>query len=151
MYFQFDHGLKDLLLSNKGISTSNNLKGTKKRGASVENYEKLFSFISENSNGKKIIIFYHPTGIPTIDGNLKYGTDDVALNLFEKSAKKFGINFIDLTKQTDILWHTEHKTTHGFCTGTAFSGHMNKNGHKIAAHAIADVILLHQEKLGDEN
>ena len=29
-----------------------------------ENYDRLFSYITENANGKQVIVFFHPTGLP---------------------------------------------------------------------------------------
>ena len=149
LYFQIDHGLLDLFLPKKPI----HINSTAQDNSDLvpASYEKLFSFVKENSNDKPIVIFFHPTGNPDVNGNLVFNTDEFALSLFSETAKEYGIDFIDLTAQTEKLWHTEHKTTHGFCTGTAFSGHLNKNGHKIAAQAIADMILSHQENIRDEN
>lgn len=149
LYFQIDHGLLDLFVPKKQIRINSTSQDNPDLIPAL--YEKLFSYIKENGNDKHIIIFYHPTGNPEIDGNLAFETNEYALSLFSKTAKEYGIDFVDLTAQTKQLWYKEHKTTHGFCTGTAFSGHLNKNGHKVAANAISDVILSHQENLGDKN
>lgn len=149
LYSQLEHGLVDLVLPKKQIMDNSMLQDNQVLIPAA--YEELFSYIKENSNGKQIVIFYHPTGNPDFNGNLVYETNDNALSLFAKTAKEYGIDFIDLTAKTDELWHTAHKTTHGFCTGTAFSGHLNKNGHKLAALAVADVVMSHKDNTGDEN
>ncbi len=138
---QYKLGLKNVFYKRIHSSVVNKDTIIESEKCISENYDKLFSFIAEHSKNKKIIIFYHPTGIPTQAGNLEYGSDLEYLNHFSKFAKKYGIVFLDLTEYTDELWNTEHKTTHGFCTGTAFRGHMNKYGHRIVADSIADVII----------
>ena len=93
-----------------------------------------------------MIIFYHPTGTPLANGKLEYANNTFYFNEFKNAAEKYGIAFIDLTEETEKLWQTEHKTTHGFTTGTAFSGHLNRNGHEIAARKIADYIIQNEER-----
>ena len=144
LWSQLEDGLLQLFLSKKTnlVAISNTVTDDTK----IKNsYNRLFEYIKENSNGKRIIIFYHPTGTPNISGNLTFDTNENSLSLFSDFAEKYGIDFIDLTKDTEKLWQTEHKTTHGFCTGTAFSGHFNRNGHKIAAENLAKKIIT-QEK-----
>ena len=139
VWFQFEQGLLKLFLPKKETSEKN----TRIEPMDIieNNYDKLFSYIKQNSHDKRIVIFYHPTGKPQVSGNLEYSTDNNYLYQFGKSALKYGIDFIDLTNETDKLWQVEHKTTHGFCTGTAFSGHLNKNGHNLAARCLANYIF----------
>lgn len=146
MWFQFEHGLLDLFLPKNTVSAAG--KTPEKECAELisKNYEKLFSYIVRNANGKKIVIFYHPAGHPKADGNLEYETDSEYLKQFSTFAEKYGIEFIDLTAGTETLWKNGHKTTHGFCTGTAFSGHLNKNGHKLAAKKIAECIMREEHR-----
>ena len=134
-YFQFEHGLLQLFLPQKNMSVANDFSN---KTIDSNAYDNLFSYIAKNSNGKHIVIFYHPTPKPDKNGNLVF--NNFGIEEFAKSAKKHGIDFIDLTAATEKLWITEHKTTHGFCTGTAFSGHINRNGHKIAADELSDFI-----------
>ena len=149
-YFQLEHGLIDLFFQKKnngaGMQDSSSTPSQESENQIQENYDKLFSYISTNANGKQVVIFYHPTGTPMKNGEFEYSTLVLYLNNFKKAAEKYGIGFIDLTEETEKLWKTEHKTTHGFSTGTAFSGHLNKNGHRIAARKIADFIIQNEEK-----
>lgn len=141
-YMQIHDGMLRLFLPQKTTSPSAeiNVPQTESPETIRATYEKLFSYINAHANGKRVIIFYHPTGTPTPAGNLVYDTDRNCLSAFSAAAQKYDISFIDLTAATDDLWRREHKTTHGFCTGTAFSGHLNRNGHAIAARALAEVI-----------
>ncbi len=161
LFYQCDMGLLNLFFDNKNNAHLNPLRllmrSLSKRNeqqslmnthqkvkadVSLEEcYDLLFSYIENNSHGKKIIIFYHPEERPEKDGSLEYRTDENCLSQFSRSAEEHGITFIDLTAASKELWQTEHKTTHGFCTGTAFSGHLNKNGHRIAARHLADCII----------
>ena len=130
----------------KNTSTNQSLSTTQENITRISaNYEKLFSYIEENSDGRQIIVFYHPTGMPTANGKLEYITSESYLEEFKLASKRHGIIFLDLTEETEKLWQTEHKTTHGFTTGTAFSGHLNKNGHRIAARKLADCIIQNEE------
>lgn len=138
LYSQFEHGLLKLFLPRGGTKKT---AGDEAVAGGEENYNRLFSFIERNSNGKKIIIFYHPTGLPNNDGNLVYGTRADCRALFEKSALNHGVCFVDLTERTTDLWEKAHKTTHGFSTGAAFSGHLNRNGHELAARAVFEEII----------
>ena len=150
VYFQLEHGLIDLFLPRKnktqGSKESSSPQNQESETQIKENYDKLFSYISTNSNGKQVVIFYHPTGTPIENGDLEYSTPLLYLNAFKEAAEKYGIGFIDLTEETEKLWQIEHKTTHGFTTGTAFSGHLNRNGHEIAARKLADYIIQNEEK-----
>lgn len=141
-YLQIHDGMLRLFLPQNATSLSaeRNVPQTESPETIRAIYEKLFSYVSAHANGKRVIIFYHPTGTPTAAGNLVYDTDSNYLSAFSAAAQKYDISFIDLTAATDDLWRREHKTTHGFCTGTAFGGHLNRNGHAIAARALTDVI-----------
>ena len=143
LYLQVHDGLITLFLSRRAVPSPAGKNARQDESAETIRtaYEKLFSYISAHANGKHVIIFYHPTGTPDAAGNLVYDTDSNYLSAFFAAAKHHGIPFIDLTAATDDLWRREHKTTHGFCTGTAFSGHLNRNGHALAARALADAIL----------
>lgn len=142
LYLQIHDGMLQLFLpqNERSPSAEINVAQTESPETIHTIYEKLFSYINAHAKGKHIIIFYHPTGTPTVAGNLVYDTNHNYLSAFSAAAQKYDISFIDLTAATDDLWRREHKTTHGFCTGTAFSGHLNRNGHAIAARALADVI-----------
>lgn len=147
--FQLEHGLIDLFLPKKTKSSnmkdSSSIQPQESENQIQENYDKLFSYISTNANGKQVVIFYHTTGTPMENGGLEYSTPVLHLNEFKEAAEKYGIGFIDLTEETEKLWQTEHKTTHGFTTGTAFSGHLNRKGHEIAARKLADYIIQNEE------
>ena len=150
VWLQFEQGLLNLFLP-KTTSTSKQLDSTSNTTQETEdsikeNYNKLFSYISSNANNKQVIIFYHPTGTPMPNGKLEYSTPSLYLKEFERAAKEYGIIFIDLTEETEKLWNNNYKTTHGFTTGTAFSGHINRNGHSIAARRIADYIIQNEVK-----
>lgn len=150
LYSQLEHGLINLFLpkkssiENQEIPISSDKQETSEQIS--ENYDKLFSYIATAANGKQVVIFYHPTGIPQPNGNLEYSTPVQYHKEFERAAEKNGIGFIDLTKETEKIWQTAHKTTHGFTTGTAFSGHINRYGHEIAARKLADYIIQNEEK-----
>lgn len=150
MFFQFENGLITLFLPKKnkasGLQESSSPEFQESESQIKENYDRLFSYISTNANGKQIVIFYHPTGTPLANGKLEYANNTLYFNEFKNAAEKYGIAFIDLTEETEKLWQTEHKTTHGFTTGTAFSGHLNRNGHEIAARKIADYIIQNEER-----
>lgn len=141
-YLQIHDGMLRLFLPQKArsLSAERNIAQTESPETIRAIYEKLFSYVSMHANGKRVIIFYHPTGTPTAAGNLVYDTDRDYLSAFSAAAQKHDISFIDLTAATDDLWRREHKTTHGFCTGTAFGGHLNRNGHAMTARALADAI-----------
>lgn len=142
-YLQVHDGILNLFLPKKvaPANSETDSQTTAIAPAKIGAYEKLFAYIASHAHGKRVIVFYHPTGTPDATGNLAYDTDRDALSAFSAAAHTHGITFIDLTSATERLWQTEHKTTHGFCTGTAFSGHLNRNGHALAATALAEVIL----------
>lgn len=147
VYSQLEHGLLELFLPIKNKTrVIRKLQHQESEYQIQENYDKLFSYISTNANGKQVIIFYHPTGTPMENGDLEYSTPVLYLNEFKNAADKYGVAFIDLTEETEKLWQTGHKTTHGFTTGTAFSGHLNRNGHEIAARKLADYIIKNEGK-----
>ena len=142
LYMQLEHGLLTLFLPKSGKTPlPKNCEIAETQREIEDSQEKLFSFIEKNASGKKIIIFYHPATKPDKNGNLVYETNETYFSEFAKAAKNHGIAFVDLTAATENLWRFQHKTTHGFCTGTAFGGHLNANGHKIVAEQLYKTIL----------
>lgn len=107
--------------------------------ATQTDYDELFNFIdSECSdyNGK-IIVFYHPTGKPEKNGSLRFETDENALQIFSNECEKHKIAFLNMTQIFQDEWENHHRSSHGFTTGTAFSGHLNSTGHRLVAECLS--------------
>lgn len=133
-YKQMDGGLLDILLDRQKPVSSTSVED---KTVDFAAYERMFEYLQniEKDGGVEIIIFYHPTEKFDDDGNIVFDSGE-SLKAFDNAAKKYGIDFIDMTLRFEKTYDEIHKLPHGFVTGEAGKGHLNPVGHKIIADEI---------------
>lgn len=143
LYKQLTGGLLDLFMPPRTTAdASTPAAPAGEPVADLQAYEELFSHMAalEAQYGSQIVIFYHPTAQLQPDGSVAYD-GEVYRTAFAEAATRHGIDFIDLTEPFRALYTTEHKLPHGFFTGKVGAGHMNAEGHRVAAEEICQLIL----------
>lgn len=110
-------------------------------------YDQLFKYLSalESEYGTQIVIFNHPKGTIDEDGSISFSNDE-ALKLFGRYAKKYNIDFIDMTSAFEEMYYYDHFLPHGFVTGRIGYGHLNAHGHA----AIAKELYCQIKKMEEE-
>ena len=104
-------------------------------------YDRLFKYLADAA-GKfhtKILIFYHPKEVLRKDGTIEF-IDNEGVRLFQSSAERHGIVFIDMSKTFKKMFYEKHRVPHGFMNGQLCRGHLNKYGHEAVCEEISLVI-----------
>ena len=96
---------------------------------------------ADASDDCRIIIFYHPKSSIDKDGQIVMMNEDEAISIFEYCCKKEDIIFVDMTEDFLELFNQYHLLAHGFINSGVGRGHLNKNGHDVTAHRLAEVIM----------
>lgn len=145
LYFQWEQGLKDLILP-----SHINIKDTKETLEKKQNdssfyskdyYNELFDYLQNLTKEKNIhiIIMYHPSENLGVDGTITYKVSK-DLTIFKNKCKDYGIIFCDMTEDFYELFEVERKLPHGFITGRIGEGHLNKDGHRVIAKKLYKII-----------
>ena len=90
--------------------------------------------------GVQPIILFQPNEYITPDGAVTYDRDEEYYDAFRAACEKNGVLLLDLTEDFRALTESEHIVMHGFTNTTAGSGHLNENGHRAMAEALARVL-----------
>ena len=100
-------------------------------------YGPLFSEIQDlqQQYGTAFLVVYHPLESLQEDGSVRFLRDPYA-EMFDYQARQYGIGFLDLTEDFEELYRQEHRLPHGFATGEIGFGHLNRDGHRVAAQAV---------------
>ena len=132
-------------LANFGKDDTSNKASTapqKKTWASEELYSALITRLvsTVSQYGAKLIILYHPPLSLQEDGTATV-TDDRELSaFFAEVCKESGAQFLDMAEIFTENYEKSHVLPHGFSNTSVGTGHLNKNGHKMIAQAICDLI-----------
>ena len=104
-------------------------------------YDELFNYLAslEKEYGTQIIIFYHPTETLDDASGIVFSSG-AAVKVFSEYARKYGIDFIDMTNPFKAMYNADHLVAHGFVTGRIGEGHLNANGHRAVAEELYTVI-----------
>jgi hypothetical protein len=117
---------------------------TEKLPANIEQLNVLTAKIRAISteNGVTPIIFYHPHLTINGDGTVTAKTDETDLKNFAAACENNGVCFVDLTDTFIDAYYNEHILPHGFFNTEISTGHLNADGHRMAAEQIARVITV---------
>jgi hypothetical protein len=105
--------------------------------------DRFLSKIVSDADGRKVIIIYHP--LTSIDSNGKMIIDPHGSDLFESCCVKNGIVFVDMTKEFQRLYDSQHILAHGFINTAVGVGHLNSYGHDAIAEQLAEIIMEDQK------
>lgn len=143
LYRQVDGGLLKIFMPSGKNESKNDDEGISSQDDSIDEvaYDQLFKYFAkiESEYRTQIIIFNHPSGTINEDGSIAFCDDD-ALTLLGKYAKKYDIDFIDMTAAFEEMYNNNHLLSHGFITGRIGSGHLNANGHAAVARELYSII-----------
>ena len=97
------------------------------------------------TDGIKAIIFYDPPQEFDKDGNLDYFHTDEDVTLFRKACEQNNIVFVDMTDTFAAAYQADHTLAHGFVNTGIGIGHLNRDGHRMIAEALAAEIVEEQK------
>jgi hypothetical protein len=129
------------------------IKSAENLPATIEQLNALTAKIHAKAteNGVTPIIFYHPHLTINGDGTVTAQTDETDLQNFAAACENSGVCFVDLTDTFVDAYYNEHILPHGFFTTELGTGHLNADGHKMAAEQLACLITaLEVEKNGNK-
>lgn len=137
LYYQIDAGLLDLLMPEK-VSAAESGSGSQPSG---EVYDRLFRYITAQTADydTQLVIFYHPAETIQEDGAVLFPVDP-ATAVFARKCEEYGITFIDMTDRFYEMYNESHQLPHGFVTGELGDGHLNADGHRVIAEALAEAM-----------
>lgn len=101
-----------------------------------------FTQLNETADrhGVKLVIWYHPHLIPGMDGTAAPDTPAACLAGFKSACDRAGVTFVDLTEAFLAAYEGERMLPDGFANTALGVGHMNADGHRLAAEVLAGVI-----------
>ena len=112
----------------------------------LEEYEASLTewFIRLNAtasrHGVRLAIWFHPQMGLDMDGNLASAAPQACLTAFRNACERAGVTFVDLTDDFLAAYASEHILPHGFANTAMGAGHLNADGHRLAAEALYRVI-----------
>ena len=92
------------------------------------------------AHGVKLAIWYHPHLNAGMDGAATASTPQVCLTAFKNACARAGVTFVDLTDDFLSAYASAHILPHGFANTAMGTGHLNADGHRLAAEALYRVI-----------
>ncbi|MBQ3230157.1 MAG: hypothetical protein IJB49_03980 [Clostridia bacterium] len=109
---------------------------------SEETYSALFARLNDivSEKGAQLIIVYHPYLILNKDGTATTNSDKEECELFAAGCEKNGIIFLDMSNRFLENYENESILPHGFTNTSIGSGHLNKNGHKMIAESLYEIM-----------
>ena len=109
----------------------------------LEEYEQSltawFTAMNETarSYGVQLIIWYHPHLAVRVDGSAGADTPAVCRTAFVRACERSGVTLVDLTEPFLAAYESDDILPHGFANTAMGAGHLNADGHRMAAEAIA--------------
>lgn len=92
------------------------------------------------AHGVKLAIWYHPHLSVDMAGNAEANTPQVCLTAFSNACARAGVTFVDMTEPFLNAYATAHILPHGFANTAMGVGHLNAEGHRLAAEALYAVL-----------
>lgn len=92
-------------------------------------------------HGVTPILLYHPHLSLNADGSAQPQTDLNCLKAFKDACRESGVVFVDLTEDFEEQFQENYVLPHGFSNTVPGTGHLNREGHRMAAEALCEEIL----------
>lgn len=92
-------------------------------------------------NDCRLIIVYHPTLSLRADGSAYTTTEDNYLTIFKQVCDDNGTIFVDMTDDFLDEYSKCYVLPHGFSNTAVGVGHLNKDGHRMIANRLYDIIM----------
>jgi len=98
-------------------------------------------------HGVTAILLYHPHLLLQEDGSVKPQTDSNCLQAFVAACEKAGVAFVNMADDFIENYQATHMLPHGFANTVPGTGHLNEEGHRLAAQALyREILRLEAEK-----
>ena len=109
------------------------------RGAILQ----LMQHVSDTArrHGVTPILLYHPHFSVNADGSVQPQTDINCFQAFEDACEASGVVFVDMTEDFSGYYRETYALPHGFSNTVPGTGHLNREGHRMAAEALCEEIL----------
>lgn len=92
------------------------------------------------AHGATLVIWYHPHLTVDVDGHARADAPRVCLEAFANACDRAGVRFADMTGPFLEAYETRHVLPHGFGNTALGEGHLNAEGHRMAAEALAALL-----------
>lgn len=108
----------------------------------TESLDAILDYVNEVAKEYdcKVILYYLPTLYLDEQGNVISNTSEELLDTFSGRCDAYGVKFVDMTAPYFSLYETEKKLPTGFSNTTVGYGHINRDGHRLLAEALYEVI-----------
>ena len=105
-------------------------------------YDELLAKLSDTvtKNGAQLIVVYHPKFKLNKDGSASALNDEKLSVFFADICEKNAVSFLDMSDIFLREYQENHILPHGFANSSVGTGHLNKNGHKMMANALYELI-----------
>jgi lysophospholipase L1-like esterase len=106
------------------------------------NFTQLIQKLADSAKNAsiKLIVLYHPQISFNSDSSLRIDTNPDYLKLFKDTCNANGIIFADMSDKFVSAYQTQRIVPYGFSNTAAGVGHLNKDGHRMFADIIYDII-----------
>ena len=94
-----------------------------------------------NAAGVELILCYHPHLVPQMDGSVRLEEGEGEIRAFAAACADAGIPFVDLSDAFLRAYAERRVLPHGFANTALGVGHLNAEGSRMMAEALAAAIL----------
>lgn len=110
--------------------------------AGEEGKRELLSYLQKtvSANGCKAVIFYIPSMSIESDGSLALDVTEQERAEFADLCSEYYIVFVDMSDAFTENYYTNHIVSAGFANTAVAYGHLNKEGHRLIAEELYEVI-----------
>lgn len=88
------------------------------------------------ARGVRLVIWFHPHLSPDMDGTAATQTPERCLQAFARACERADVTFVDMTEPFLEAYRGAHTLPHGFANTCLGGGHLNEEGHRLAAEAL---------------
>lgn len=108
----------------------------------TESFNRLIQEVSETAKkaSVKLIVIYHPEILLNADSSLHIDTNPDYLKLFSNACSANGVIFVDMSNKFLSEYQSQRIIPYGFSNTAVGVGHLNKDGHRMVAEMLYQVI-----------
>ena len=93
------------------------------------------------ASGVRLILCYHPHLVPQRDGSVRLEEPESNIRAFASACQAAGVRFVDLSERFVQAYAEARVLPHGFANTALGVGHLNADGQRLMAEALAAAIL----------